>query len=1737
MSRKRFLPVAGVVGAAMCAALVAAAVTPATAGEYDAAAGSSAAVVGAFGIGDGLEASVDEKDGAWRVALPAANLELAWDSRAAGRNPHGFGSGWSLSVGRVATKGGARVFPASGGEFPMNSAEPSGLSGYGLEDLRFEALEGELPGRDLPAFAGGAGGADRPSVAYRYVLRELGGSVTYFDAEGNPVVREFPHGRRQDWIWDAERPGRLTATIDLDGAVDVVEWDAKGGSVSIRPAANLPAHPDPITGEVPAEQPAPWRITIGRDGLSAIEDPTGGVVSVRYARDSRLVSGVAGASGASTEVEWQPHTDGVTRVRSVRTVDALGRELSKREWSAVGGSLGSGWPAHGSGTALPTDPAHRYRTEMSDGKTRVVSEYNALHVLVERQMVATGASGEFTLQEQSFRYPWSGDPSLPDPSEVRGSWAKPTSTEVVFRDASGAERSSIEAYEFDAFGRPVSATAADGTLTRTVYDTEPAGPGRPAIGLPVEETVIAPDGLVTLARHTLNDERTAVVVTETFTGSAPAQLEHPEQLVPSGRIEVKLDERGAVVEQRVYPTGGADAGAEAEPAVTRWQHEVDLASGTRTTTETAAAGTTVETTASATVSLRHGQVLEQVDPLGNESRAGYDALGRPVIEVEASGLTTERRYERAASDGRAATTTIGPDGVEMTEVLDPLGRVVELHDNLDRGVARPGFVRVAERRDYPEPGVVRVTDAWGATTEARQDVLGRPVATILPSGLVELKVHDDVANTVTTALTATGSIADAELVSTHTNDTSGRTVSTSTTRADGAETRATRIAYDGLGRETRTRDGALDIELEFDAYGNPERTTYSPDTAGGQAGASMTVMRRFDGFGTTLEKTVASGEEWSTGGRRELDALGRPFREVDRVGRVTTTEYTLDGLVERVIAGSGKVSEMTYHPVTRALLSSTVSSPIGATVRTAYDVDPVTGAVLGVYGPEDRTATEIRTTYDDALNPLTVTYPDGTQIEYRYDAHGRRTHLIDVADNVTEYTYSGDGLLARAVQRDAVGELLTEVAYTRDAFGRVTSLTRANGVTTEYTYTSASEIATEVTTGRDGESLSEREYVYDARGNLIQRTDELDPTSTPTRRAGDRNAEASTDLDQRLDAVTTTSYRYDAFDRLIASEVRRGDATAQVIRAVEYDLTASDDIAVERVTELPGTPDAATTSRAFRYSPLGELLAVDTTDASGVASTAAQEYDAAGNLVRSIDGSTYAYNAADRPVSQTMPDGTTVRTAYWADSSRRSVDGGGARTEFYWDGAELVNDVHAASTPAAGGGIASYPIADGRQARAVAPETGPATVAYLGADRHGNVVDTTDGEGSIRSRTTYSDYGAPTSWFASGASPATELERNPIGHAGSYENRDGSQHLDVRTYDVGTMRFEQLDDAGLQNDFAFGDLNPIMNVDPTGRTSETDRWLKAGLALLLTFAGAVATVVSGGSAGLMVGFAIAGAFESAVATAQVANETLHFMDDSTSTLLGHIALGVGVGTAVLGGVGAVVRTVGRTLQRATGPEGARLALSALRKGGLRGYGTGMHGGVGVPAAGAPATRHALPSPGVQAQIDSARVLAHDARLADEVASVTEIKRLEKVLNNINAPAGTRVAALGPIAVGSAKHMRFLSGIDGLEVRRGTTIWEWLGRSRAKGGGGLYPDLAMHIKSFYVRPAGGPGLDLAFKPPELLNLSWRSYDQAEAVFARSGFSRTDTLSAFAEAGVIAHKLEGIEHARMLRKAEF
>ncbi|MDR5701377.1 RHS repeat-associated core domain-containing protein [Agromyces aerolatus] len=599
-------------GAVVCAAVVGGVVSPSWAA--DPAEGGEALPAGGFAVGDGVEAAVGEASGAVSFVLPAGGIGLAWSSQLAGVDRFGLGEAWSIAgVGFVDVRGGVRVFPSRGEVFAADATAPSGLSGYPMTDLRFEQVPGELPGR-----ADGLVGARQ----FAFRLLELGGTVSYFDADGDPIAREDRFGNRVDWTWAAGDAHRLTSVVTEVGVVTELDW-SDPGRVEVATRAGAGRHASSV------------ELAGGRVG--GVVDAVGGRTSVGYAPDG-MVSRLSGVSGAVTEFAWQSLADGRSAVDRVRVVDAVSAEvLSERTWQPVEG-FASGWPDMPEPAAAVGAASGQvaYSSALSDGATRVVSEYSDRGALTGRTVLVGDASGERVVQEQTYTFP---DDGAEEPAD------RPTGATIRHANAAGESRVADEGFRYDELGRQVSGH--DGT--RYAYDAQNRA---------IEE--LSPAGEAIRTSYWATGQRRQLAATDPGTGAERA-------------TRFYWDGTALLADTHTPDTGAADPGdwAAGSYLIGAMRHARTIAGGTAYSGHD-----------------RHGNVSDLTDGGGAVTeRYAYDDYGlgvRPQGDPEASAalLVGDVTYQPF----RYAGEYTNPTGTQHLQIrsYDPETRRFQQRDPADQ---------------------------------------------------------------------------------------------------------------------------------------------------------------------------------------------------------------------------------------------------------------------------------------------------------------------------------------------------------------------------------------------------------------------------------------------------------------------------------------------------------------------------------------------------------------------------------------------------------------------------------------------------------------------------------------------------------------------------------------------------------------------------------------------------------------------------------------------------------------------------------------------------------------------------------------------------------------------------------------------------------------------------------------------------------------------------------------------
>ncbi|MGW2299850.1 putative T7SS-secreted protein [Streptomyces sp. NPDC001809] len=672
----------------------------------------------------------------------------------------------------------------------------------------------------------------------------------------------------------------------------------------------------------------------------------------------------------------------------------------------------------------------------------------------------------------------------------------------------------------------------------------------------------------------------------------------------------------------------------------------------------------------------HGRVISWTDTNGHSFDYVYDEQDRCTRQSGANGhLETSFTWDSVDTDTGLRMTSL-TDGQGHTErhLVNERSQVVAEIDALG------AVIRFAYDRRHR---LVSHTDPLGHVSRVTYDGDGRPVAAERWDGRRAQAEYDE-SGFLTRVVGADGNVVR------QTFDARGNR-----TAVTGPNDATTRYTYDALGHLCSTTD----------ALGNT--STVVCDEAGlvisvtDALGATTQIVR--DAFGrpvTMVDELGATTRfEWTVEGRltRRLDADGSEQRWVydgegnrvghtDASGGTTLYEYADFDLLKGRTDPDG--ARYTFDHDSNLRLTQ-VTNPQGLTWTYSYDP---TGRVVRETDFDDRT---LSYAYDAAGHLTSRTNGLGQTIRYEHNGLGQVV-LKDVAGTVTTYEYDVFDELTRAVSTDAIltrmhdrfGRLASEtvngrtVTFEHDVLGRRTRRTTPSGAVSGWTYDPAGRKASLTTSGR---TLT---FAYDAVGREL------------TRHVGKN---------------ITLSHAFDVVGRLTGQEVIGAGRTLQR-RGYNYREDGS----------LVGVDDLLTGARSLDLDPVGRVTAVRAEDwaeeyvydSSGNLSAASwpeshaspeatgarsysgtrlsragsvrYEYDPQGRAVlrrrtrlsRKADTWHYTWDAEDRLVSVTTPDGTLWRYRYdplgRRTAKQRLADDGHTPLEeiiFTWDGVTLCEEM------------------------------------------------------------------------------------------------------------------------------------------------------------------------------------------------------------------------------------------------------------------------------------------------------------------------------------------------------------------------------------------------------------------------------------------------------------------------------
>jgi RHS repeat-associated protein len=686
---------------------------------------------------------------------------------------------------------------------------------------------------------------------------------------------------------------------------------------------------------------------------------------------------------------------------------------------------------------------------------------------------------------------------------------------------------------------------------------------------------------------------------------------------------------------------------------------------------------------------RVGNVRSSKDANGHETLKAYDGLNRPTQVTDPAGRVTTIAYDDLE----------GSHVNKSREQELPRGLVTEyLYDALNRETRKTVLLEGEDGDPAPNPGpyltataylddqhTVQVTDARGALTTVALDGLDRErLRTVDPGGLdLQTETEYDGAGNKTRIVDPRGN------ATTSRYDALGRLLAV----RDARQQEAT-YTYDGEGLKTSETDrrGVTTLHT-YDNLGRPRRSELA--AAPFSSVAWSREVEYVDAIPALRRETDANSHTTVF----ELDGLDRVVKETDALAH--TVETTWDGVNRRAVRDKrGNATQYEYDVVNR-VTKVTDPAPFQAqTVETTYQdalnrvtekdrrgtlkvtqTDPL-GRVVSITaasGTEDEAVLE-RNTYDPLGNKVLAVDGEGKKTQFVYDNASRlesRTDGFETADAATtQYRYDANGNQTKVIDpRSSEAEPSEEHQY--DELNRVSDTWDGERNHTTYGYDSSGN-RTSVQTPK-GELTT---YQYDELNKLISVTQPEPATGKPnpvTQYAYDPNRNHVRQTDANGHAV---AMEYDELNRL-KKRTQDPDGLALVTQTLQFDAngnpTLVEDPKGQKVTSTydelnrltskafafapsdPERPWRHTTSTDYGYDANGNLLEVDEHVASGsdppsVTLVTARTYD----RLNRLSGET-----------EPLPDGgsRTVSYTYYANGVRETVTGPeGAVAQYTYDG-------------------------------------------------------------------------------------------------------------------------------------------------------------------------------------------------------------------------------------------------------------------------------------------------------------------------------------------------------------------------------------------------------------------------------------------------------------------------------------
>ena len=998
---------------------------------------------------------------------------------------------------------------------------------------------------------------------------EMTRTATYND-RGQPLSKTDGNGHTTNYVYDTE--GRLIQVIepaDRDGdtrPVTTYEYDSAGRvfATTDQSGRRRTFHYDLLGRVDEIGYPGGSSETFSYDGKLLIghTDRNGTLKTLVYDDTSRLSEEILGDGTAEAVVNTKSYVPGSKMVasetkageRTDYVYDARRRLSEKTVYPQQGVALTESTVYDSMGRRYSTTDAYgrtKYFVYDADSRvTRTVQELVPGAVSADADLLAMerdlGPNPNYVIEDRFFN----ARGMISDELDYRGVLSSMSYDElgrlVEKREAVGLPEEKVTRYDHDAEGNVVQI---------------------------LNPRHFAEDGdFVTEKTYTGRN----LLATETHAVGTTAEVTASYQYSPTGKRSVTVD------------TMGQTRTAIFDACCDRIVAKQDALGGTTQYTYD-----------------NNGNLLVETDPLGNETRYTYDVHGRKLTVTNAENETTTYVYDDDMTDGA------GLDALYAAYLT---------------GLSFGGDV---------DGSAVLSTDAMGDVTFQVLDGLGRAVLGVDGNGNATFKQYDELVD---------------GLVETAVTDALGRT---NRVRVDGndrereSEDALGNVLYksfDANGNELSYRDpSGVGVDCVYDAFGRAASCT---DTAGNS------TSRQYDAADNTIVSTDGTGNLETC----EFDAMNRSVRCTSGLGAVREMQYDAASHIVARVDAEGNVTTYAYNAKGE---TTSVTYPDGRTVTLSYDAAGQKTGITNQNGDTSRIIYDaagrvVERRYPDGTRDL-LAYDDASRMTYAYsekydttvtrdyDIGGRTTRETQtVAGTARELLYGWNAVNERIsitypdgteIEREwdprgllslvsADDDVLAEMTY--DNAARLLSTTLANGLTENLSYTAGG-----LTADQKWNGVTEFEYTYDA----------------------DDRMTAMADLAQ---AQQSQTFGYDAEGRL--TEWTKADGGSQswtLSPEGDWQETVKDGTAESR-THSAVHETVTVGDNSLSYDLRGNLILDDegdafTWDARGQLEQATMEdgtvvmfsYDALGRrLAKTVDGETTAFvRDGDELIAEYTPSG------------------------------------------------------------------------------------------------------------------------------------------------------------------------------------------------------------------------------------------------------------------------------------------------------------------------------------------------------------------------------------------------------------------------------------------------------------------------------------------------------------------